>query len=576
MVLLIGFAFLAGAGTAVSPCVLPVLPLVLSAGVTGGRRRPLGIVTGLALSFTFATVALVYLIDALGLPSGLPRTVAIVVLLAFGVTLLVPPLAARVEGSLSRLTRSAGVAHPSGNGFGSGIVVGASLGFVYAPCAGPILAGVITVSAEQSFTAGRLAVALSYGLGSAAVLYALAVGGRRLTARLHRRGGRLQIGMGAVMVLVAVAMLQNLDTRFETAIASDIPSFLVDPTKAIETSHAAQRALVIVRGASGKGRRASDADPGGGLPVLGNAPKFVGTERWFNTPGGRPLTLRGLRGRVVLVDFWTYSCINCIRTLPYLKAWDARYRSKGLTIIGVHTPEFPFERDASNVQAAINQDGLRYPIAQDNNYATWNAYQNQFWPAEYLIDARGRLRLVEVGEGDYASKEQAIRGLLAEAGVGALGTDTSTSAQAPSAGTNTPESYLGAARAERFVNGRITPGVHDFGTPRTPPADELDYAGRWEIADHSATAGLGAELKLAFHAQRVFVVLGSPDRDRPVRVLIDGRPIAARAAGADVTGASLSVHAQRLYTVVDLPRVESHVLTLLPDAGVTGYAFTFG
>jgi len=214
MVLLIGFAFLAGAGTAVSPCVLPVLPLVLSAGVTGGRRRPLGIVTGLALSFTCATIALVYVIDALGLPSGLPRTIAIVVLLAFGVALLVPPVAARVEGHLSRLTGRFGVARSSKGGFGSGMIVGASLGLVYAPCAGPILAGVITVSAAQSFTAARLAVALAYGLGSAVVLYILALGGRRLTSRLARRGGWLQMGTGAVMVLVAVAMLQNLDTRF--------------------------------------------------------------------------------------------------------------------------------------------------------------------------------------------------------------------------------------------------------------------------------------------------------------------------------------------------------------------------
>lgn len=196
MVLLIGFAFLAGAGTAVSPCVLPVLPVVLSAGATGGRRRPLGVVTGLALSFTFATVALVYVINALGLPSGLPRTVAIVVLLAFGAALLVPPLAARVEGYLSRLSGRFGVARSPGDGFGSGMIVGASLGFVYAPCAGPILAGVITVSAAQSFAAGRLAVALAYGVGSAVALYVLALGGRRLTKRLARRGGWLQMGMG--------------------------------------------------------------------------------------------------------------------------------------------------------------------------------------------------------------------------------------------------------------------------------------------------------------------------------------------------------------------------------------------
>src|SRR5436305_2649525 len=381
MVLLALFALLAGAATAVSPCVLPVLPVVLAAGATGGRRRPLGIVTGLALSFTFATVALVYVIDALGLPSGLPRTIAIVVLFAFGMALLLPPLAARVEALLSRFSGRFAVAEAHGDGFRSGLLIGGSLGFVYAPCAGPILAGVITVSAAQSFTAGRLAVALAYGLGSAAILYALALGGRRLSSRLSRRAGRLQVAMGAVMVLVAVAMLANLDTRFENAIAGDIPGFLVDPTKNLENSHAAQRGLAGVRsrigGGSGHVRGAAgsaEADAGLRLPVLGAAPELVGLDRWFNTPGGQPLTLAALRGRVVLVDFWTYSCINCIRTLPYLRAWDAQYRSKGLTIVGIHTPEFPFEHDPGNVQAAIAQDGLRYPVAQDNEYQTWNAY----------------------------------------------------------------------------------------------------------------------------------------------------------------------------------------------------------
>src|SRR5256885_10816642 len=226
MALLVLFALLAGAATAGSPCVLPVLPVVLSAGATGGRRRPLGIVTGLTLSFTFATVALVYVIDALGLPDDLLRMVAIVVLLLFGATLLVPSAAAHVEGWLTRIAPSARRANPHG-GFWSGLLVGLSLGLVYAPCAGPILAGVITVSASQSFTAGRLAVAFSYAVGSAIVLYALMLGGRRVTRRLSRSAGRVQMATGAVMVIVAVAMLADLDTRFQTAIASHLPSVLV-------------------------------------------------------------------------------------------------------------------------------------------------------------------------------------------------------------------------------------------------------------------------------------------------------------------------------------------------------------
>ena len=581
MVLLIGFAFLAGAGTAVSPCVLPVLPVVLSAGATGGKRRPLGIVTGLALSFTFATVALVYVIDALGLPSGLPRTLAIVVLFAFGMALLLPPLGARVEAFLGRFSGRFGAAGAQGDGFRSGLLVGVSLGFVYAPCAGPILAGVITVSAAQSFTAGRLAVALAYGLGSAAILYALALGGRRLTSRLSRRAGRLQVAMGAVMVLVAVAMLANLDTRFENAIASDVPGFLVDPTKSLENSHTAQKGLAGVRGGSGHVRSAAgtaEADAGLRLPVLGAAPELVGLDKWFNTPGGQPLTLAQLRGRVVLVDFWTYSCINCIRTLPYLRAWDAQYRSKGLTVIGIHTPEFPFEHDPGNVQAAISQDGLRYPVAQDNEYQTWSAYSNQYWPAEYLIDAQGQVRLVDFGEGNYSGKERAIRSLLVEAGAQGLGgpVGASTRAQAPPTGAVTPESYLGSARAQRFVNGQINAGAHDYGALQKPPTDGLAYGGRWQVGSEAATAGPGASLALRFHARRVFLVLGSPRQALQTRVLLDGRPVPASAAGSDVRGASLTVHAQKLYELIGLRKPETHLLTLLPAAGVSGYAFTFG
>src|SRR3954468_22970962 len=246
MVLLALFALLAGAATALSPCVLPVLPVVLSAGATGGRRRPLGIVTGMTLSFTFATVALVYVIDSLGLPDDLLRMVAIVVLLLFGATLLVPALGARVEGWLTRIAPNARPGREQG-GFWSGLVVGLSLGLVYAPCAGPILAGVITVSASQSFTAGRLAVAFAYGVGSAIVLYGLMLGGRRATRRLTRNAGRFQMATGVVMILIAVAMLGNLDTRFQTAIASDLPGVLVDPASKLEQSTKVESALAKVR-----------------------------------------------------------------------------------------------------------------------------------------------------------------------------------------------------------------------------------------------------------------------------------------------------------------------------------------
>jgi cytochrome c biogenesis protein CcdA/thiol-disulfide isomerase/thioredoxin len=584
MLLLIAFAFVAGAGTAVSPCVLPVLPIVLSAAATGGRRRPLGIVTGLAVSFTFATVALAYLIDALGLPGDLPRTLAIAVLIGFGVVLIVPPLADRLEARLSALVGGVQPRRGRGEGFGAGLLVGASLGFVYAPCAGPILAGVITVSAAQSLTAGRLAVALAYGLGSAAVLYVLALGGRRVASRIARRSGALQVAMGGVMVLVAVAMLAKVDTRFESAIASDLPSFLVNPTGDLESARAVQNQLAEVRGGIG-GHAAVAAEAGSRqasagerLPVLGNAPDpdFADTQRWFNAPGDRPLSLRRLRGHVVLVDFWTYSCINCLRTLPHLNAWYRKYHSKGFEIIGVHTPEFPFEHSASNVAAAISREGIHYPVVQDNDYATWTAYHNQYWPAEYLIDGRGRLRLVDFGEGDYAAKERAIRSLLAEQGAHRLGAGTRVRGQAASRGLRTPETYLCAERAAGFINGPIVTGRRDFGDPAPPPASRLAYHGTWTITDESARAGHGAAIALHFVARRVFVVLGSPGRARRVKVLLDGKPISRRLAGADARSATVRVRAHRLYDVADLPGVESRTVTLRFEHGVTGYSFTFG
>jgi cytochrome c biogenesis protein CcdA/thiol-disulfide isomerase/thioredoxin len=346
--LLILFAFVAGVGTALSPCVLPVLPIALSAGATGGRRRPLGIVTGLALSFTFVTVAFVYVIDALGLPNDLLRDIAIVGLILFGVALLVPPLGDRLEAWLSRIV-PARAGRRGGEGFGSGLLVGFGLGAVYTPCAGPILAGVITLSASQTFTAGRLATALAYGIGSAVALYFLMLGGRRVTRRLSQRSGHFQQALGAIMVVVAGLMLANLDVRFQNAIAADLPSFLVNPTGGIEKSSSVKKQLTAVRG--GKPGASESVDRGAGaLPKLGPAPDVQGTQQWFNTPGNRALNLASLRrqNRVVLIDFWTYTCINCIRTLPQLKAWDAKYRKAGLTIIGVHTPEFPFEKDAGN------------------------------------------------------------------------------------------------------------------------------------------------------------------------------------------------------------------------------------
>jgi cytochrome c biogenesis protein CcdA/thiol-disulfide isomerase/thioredoxin len=578
VVLLMLFALLAGAGTALSPCVLPVLPAVLGAGVTGGRRRPLGVVTGLVLSFTFATVALVYVIEALRLPDDLVRTIAIATLFAFGVSLLIPGLGARIEAFGSRLAPAP--ARVGGEGFGSGLVLGASLGFVYTPCAGPILAGVITVSAAQDFTAGKLAVALSYAIGSGAVLYGLMLGGRRVTSRLRPYQAWVQAATGAVMVAVAVAMTAELDLEFQNAIADDLPAVLVNPTGELEESETISENLAAVRGAHGAQEGgAAEAEQGSDLPDYGPAPDFTETQEWFNTPGGESLSIAELTrsDRVVLIDFWTYTCINCIRTLPYLRAWDADYRDDGLTIVGVHSPEFAFEKDAGNVEGAIADYGIEYPVVQDNEFGTWSAFGNQYWPAKYLIDADGRVRYAHFGEGAYDVTEQAIRSLLAEAGNSRLGDVAQASAETADPDLGTPETYLGYERGRGWVEGP-EPGTARYEAPEPSDLDtsQFAYGGAWQVGPESATALGDATISLRFQARRVFLVLGSPGHPRRLGVELDGDPIEDRFTGEDVSGGAATISDQRLYRLADLPDAGDHTLTLRFEPGISGYAFTFG
>ena len=595
MIILLIFAVLAGAGTALSPCVLPVLPALLSAGGVGGRRRPLGVVLGLSITFTVAIVGVANVVDGVGLGSDPLRLVAVVVLLVFGLVLLLPNVAVRIEAPLSRLARFG--PRSTGDGFRSGLLVGAALGFVYTPCASPILAAVISVSAASGKT---ILIALAYAFGSAVVLFALTLGGRRLFERVRAagRGPMLQRVLGTIMILTAVAILTNQDVKFDQFVAQHIPD--VNLTASLECSSTVTGRLHQITGHQPKFAPANGSSACGGsatkvhpaaanasqatlladaqqLPALGAAPEFTETEDWFNTPGDRPLSLASLQGRVVLVDFWTYTCINCIRTLPYLKAWDAAYGKNGLTIVGVETPEFAFEHDASNVSNAIGQFGLHYPVVQDNNMGTWNAYGNESWPADYLIDAQGQVRYMAVGEGDYSKTETAIRALLAEAGYKVGGMSHPTGVIVPSEET-TPETYLGTARAE----GWATPpqsGLHDYGSKRPAQLElnEFAYSGSWGIAEQPAEAVANAGIDVEFQAKHVYLVLSSPgERPLPVQVMLDGHPISARDAGSDVHDGVVTVRRQRLYSLVSLPGDERHRLSLRFAPGVTGYAFTFG
>jgi cytochrome c biogenesis protein CcdA/thiol-disulfide isomerase/thioredoxin len=567
MLLLLLFAVIVGAGTAISPCVLPVLPAMLSASGLGGHRRPLGIVLGLTTTFTITIVGIAKVVDGVGLGVDALRDAAIAVLVLFGAALMVPAIGERVERPLAAFSRLG--PRTRGDGFASGLLVGAALGFVYTPCAGPILAAVISVGAAS----GRsVAVAIAYALGTGLMLLALALGGRRVFDRLRRSGHRVAVQrtLGAVLVLTAVVLATMLDVKLDEWIAQNIPN--VNITAFVDNSNAVARRLADVRTHKVRFSPVEQAAvlPGvkpPNLPNLGSAPAFVGTEDWFNTPGARPLTLAGLRGHVVLIDFWTYTCINCIRTLPYLEAWDAKYRRNGLVIVGVEAPEFPFERDAGNVANAIRQFGIHYPVVQDNNLDTWNAWGNEYWPADYLIDARGRVRYAAFGEGDYTTTESAIRVLLADAGARRLGTGAQAHDVIVPSAQETAETYLGTARAMGFAGNEPLSGTHTYDLPGFALSlGDFAYGGTWTIGNQQALAGPGAEIEAIVQARNVYIVLSPPNHGAgAVAVSVDGHPTK-----------TIDVTQQRLYTVASFATDSQHAIALRFAPGTSGYSFTFG
>jgi cytochrome c biogenesis protein CcdA/thiol-disulfide isomerase/thioredoxin len=568
MLLLIVFALIVGAGTAVSPCVLPVLPAMLSASAAGGRRRPLGIVLGLTITFAITIIGVAKVVGNVGLGADPLRDVAIVVLIVFGLALLIPQIGERLERPLAAFSRLG--PRTKGDGFASGLLVGGALGFVYTPCAGPILATVITVSAAS----GRaVVVGIAYAIGTGLMLLALALGGRRVLDRLRGSGRAVivQRSLGVVMVATAIVLATMLDVKLNQWIANNIPK--VNITAFVDNSSTVSKRLNEVRTHKLKFAPVTQAAglPGvktPALPDLGTAPQFVGTEDWFNTPGDRPLTLTGLRGRVVLIDFWTYTCINCIRTLPYLESWEAKYASKGLTIVGVESPEFPFEKSASNVEDAIKQFGINYPVVQDNNLDTWNAWANEYWPADYLIDATGQVRYVTFGEGDYTTTEAAIRALLAEAGAKDLGAGAKAHGViVPSMTPITPETYLGTARAAGWIENEPYFGKHTYSAPSyTMAVSDFAYGGTWTIGNQQALAGAHATIDADVQAKNVYIVLSPPARGAgAVKVFVDGR-----------YSTTLNVTQQRLYQVAGFKTNSRHSIHLEFAAGTSGYSFTFG
>jgi cytochrome c biogenesis protein CcdA/thiol-disulfide isomerase/thioredoxin len=547
VLLLVGVAFVAGVVTAISPCVLPVLPIVLAGGATGGRRRPYAIVAGLVASFTAFTLAATALLSALGLPDDLLRNIAIGVVLLVGVSLLVPPVGRLVERPFQALGR-----HQPGDA-GGGFLLGASLGLLFTPCAGPVIAAVAVLAATSRFSVESVLVTLSYALGAGVVLllFALAAQSGMNLPGLRRRAPQLRPALGALIAGAAVLMIFGLDLKLATYVPGYTRSL-----QRVERAAAAQRE--IDRLVAGRRHVLPESE----LRDFGQAPEFQEIDRWFNS---KPLTLASLRGKVVLIDFWTYSCINCLRTLPYVKRWAATYRRAGLVVVGVHTPEFAFEHVPANVERAVRSLGVDYPVALDNGYETWSAWGNQYWPAKYLVDRQGHVRYAHFGEGEYQRSEDVIRRLLAEK---ALPKPVSASIrdQTPTERL-TPETYLGSARIDRFVGSRLIPGREaDYSIPKVVPQSSFGYGGRWTVEKERIVAGRNARLRLSFHARKVFLVLGANDRTGTVQVTVDGRSLQ-----------TVQVTEDRLYTLAELPgEAANHTLDLSFSPGTEAYAFTFG
>ncbi|MDA8412120.1 MAG: redoxin family protein [Treponema sp.] len=626
MTVLVAFAFLSGIVTILSPCILPVLPIVLAGGLGSGRSRPFGVVLGFAFSFAFFTLALASIVQALGIPPDALRVVAVALILVFGLVLLLPALGRRFEAFFSRLAsiggaKSSGLANsrPSRD-FWSGLGLGLGLGLVWTPCVGPIMASVISLALSRHVDGGSILITAAYTLGTSIPMFAVMVGGRAMLNRvpwLLRRSGAIQRGFGLVMIAVAVMIGFGLDRRFQAAVLTAFPSYGAGLT-AIEGTGPVREAL-RVRGGPAVGQPVGNFSAAGAMPPengelgdYGAAPAFVAEGPWFNTGGANPgsiplaspaLELSALRGKVILVDFWTYSCVNCIRTLPYLKAWYAAYKKDGLVIVGVHSPEFEFEKRVSNVSTAIRDLGVTWPVVMDDSYSQWNAYSNQYWPAHYFIDGHGRVRYFHFGEGDYATAEKVIRELLAELGnraiapvsgepvaagigTGASGLAPASAAPGPTGAAKagpaalslqpvTPETYLGYERGSGLDS--ATAPMADKSVdyrPSRPPADgEWSLQGKWTISSQYIEPENLGTLRLGFHAMHVFLVVEPEEKSGSIEVSVDGTRIVS---GPDIVDGLVIPTESRLYQLIQLPSSGAHVLTLVVRGKLRLFAFTFG
>ncbi len=583
MIILIVFAFLAGVVTILSPCILPVLPIVLSGSVGGDKRKPLGVVTGFVLSFTFFTLFLSTIVQLTGIPADSLRAFSIVILIVFGISLLVPQVQQWIELAFSKLANMGPKQKAPVNSFWGGVVVGVSLGILWTPCVGPILASVISLALTGSVSGAAAIITLAYALGTAIPMLAITYGGRQLLTRvpwLLQNTGAIQKAFGVLMIITAIGIYFNVDRRFQTYILEAFPQYGVGLT-AIEDNSLVQDQLELLgeEKRSGDTPRAVDEMRGKPMNMMQQyplAPELIPGGEWFNSD---PLTLAELaqQDKVVLIDFWTYSCINCIRTLPYLRTWHEKYADDGLVIIGVHAPEFEFEKDPENVQQAISDFQLEYPVVQDNEFSTWRAYENRYWPAKYLIDKDGRVRYYHFGEGAYDETEAKIQELLNE-----TGSTVESAIDNPDYEifSRTPELYLGYWRIEYLVSPEQLreDQQQTYSAPARISDNGFAYIGPWTVTEKYAIPAAGSSLQLNFEAREVFLVMRSTDGSpHPVEILLNGTPVSEEQKGEDVTDGIVTVQKDRLYKLIKLPNAGRELLELrFPEGNIEVYAFTFG
>ena len=576
--LIILLAYFGGILTILSPCILPVLPFVFARADRSFLRSTLPMLVGMAATFAIvATLAAVgggWAIKA----NAIGRWAALILLALFGIALVFPSISDRLTRPLvalgSRMTERQG----QQDSIWSSGVLGIATGLLWAPCAGPILGIIFTAAALQGASLNTTFLLLAYALGAATSLaLALLVGGK-LFARMKRGLGtseRIRQVLGVLVLAGVAAIALGLDTRVLSKISSA-------QTASLESGLAQRLGL---GGQAGETNTRTNAMGDLILPVEGQLPALDGLGPWFNS---KPLTREQLKGKVVVIDFWTYSCINCLRSLPYIKAWDEKYRKDGLVIIGVHAPEFAFERVASNVRENVRQLGVRYPVALDNQYKLWGALDNHYWPAHYFVDAQGRIRYHHFGEGNYAGSERVIRQLLAEAGHApkdmtmAKADGTGAEAAAAMADVKSGETYIGYSRGANFVSpgGFARDQVKSYAAA---PLSLNDWTleGAWADGRQSAVATApGTKINFRFHARDLHLVLGPASGGKPVRyrVTIDGQAPGGD-AGADIAAnGSGVVKEQRLYQLVrQKGAVRDRTFTIeFLDPGVEAFSFTFG